>query len=543
VGAVTGAPLGMESTVPSPPTPAPAGRWLPSPGAMTALAVGLGWLGIWLSWQHRWEGIACAGGAMVLAVLAVRHGRALGRGRNISLRTALEEAAARNDQLEALRHLSQVLLSERPLPDLLTDISRSAADLLDAEAAGIGLVVEEGRFLRVVAGTGGVEAVLHRLLPTDRSIAGWVVTHDEAVIVPDIDVDPRNYQFGDAPSSLKSTAMTPLRSGGLVIGMIAVFDRRGGAPFHPAHLELLSVLADQAALGLDRVHMHEESRRSATELAKKNIELLRATRLKDEFLANVSHELRTPLNAIIGFSELILTGDLGTVRDEHKEFLESIHRNGKHLLRLINSVLDVSRIDAGRMTLDLAGTDLRDAIRGAAADTESLRRSRSQVCRLELPDHPLVAIADAVRIQQILFNLLSNASKFTAEGGEVVLRALATRTPLPVPGDRAGEQPRLEHRDAIWVSVGDTGIGIRAEDMGKLFQEFSQVDASASRRVQGSGLGLALSKRLVELHGGQIGAESVMGRGSTFWFILPTDGPIRHTGGRGRGEPPGAPEE
>jgi signal transduction histidine kinase len=520
--------------------PADPGRRLPSPGALTALAVGLGWLGIWLSWQHRWEGIACAASAMALAVLAVRHGRALGRDRNVSLRTALEEAAARNDQLEALRHLSQVLLSERPLPDLLTDVSRSAAELLDAEAAGIGLVVEEGRFLRVVAGTGGVEQVLHRLLPTDRSIAGWVVTHDEPVIVADIDADPRNYQFGDAPSTLRSTAMTPLRSGGLVIGMIAVFDRRGGAPFLPAHLELLSVLADQAALGLDRVHMHEESRRSATELAKKNVELLRATRLKDEFLANVSHELRTPLNAIIGFSELILTGDLGPVREEYREFLESILRNGKHLLRLINSVLDVSRIDAGRMTLDLAATDLRDAIRGAAADTESLRRSRAQTCRLELPDQPLIAIADAVRIQQILFNLLSNAAKFTAERGEVVLRALATSTPLPVPSDRAGERAHLQRRDAIWVSVGDTGIGIREDDMGKLFHEFSQVDASASRRVQGSGLGLALSKRLVELHGGQIGAESVLGKGSTFWFILPTDGPIRQGSGRGRGETPPA---
>jgi len=371
----------------------------------------------------------------------------------------------------------------------------------------------------------------------DGSLSGWVVAHDEPLLVADVRKDPRSFHFPDDPHDLRSTAMTPLRAGGLVIGVICVYDRKDGSPFRAEHQELLRVLADQAAIGFDRAHMHEESMRSAQELARKNIELLRATRLKDEFLANVSHELRTPLNAIIGFSELILTGDLGPVREEHKEFLESIHRNGKHLLRLINSVLDVSRMDAGRMNLDLAATDLRDAIRGAAADTESLRRSRQQVCRLELPDHPLIAFADAVRIRQILFNLLSNAAKFTAEGGEVVLRALATNAPLPIPGDRAGEQGRLERRDAIWVSVGDTGMGIRPEDMGRLFIEFSQVDASASRRVQGSGLGLALSKRLVELHGGQIGAESIFGKGSTFWFILPTDGPVRLAGLKGpRGE-------
>ncbi|HWA41044.1 MAG TPA: ATP-binding protein, partial [Gemmatimonadales bacterium] len=318
------------------------------------------------------------------------------------------------------------------------------------------------------------------------------------------------------------------------IGVIGVFNHRGGGTFTEEHLERLRTLADQAALGFDRAHMHEESQRTAHELARKNVELQRATKLKNEFLANVSHELRTPLNAIIGFSELLLTGDLGAVRSEHKDFLESIHRNGRHLLRLINSVLDVSRIDAERMELELTETDLLQAIRGAAADTESLRLAKHQTCRLELPDQPLHALADAVRVQQILFNLLSNAAKFTPEGGEVVLRALATSTPLPVPGGRSGERPRLERRDAVWISVGDTGIGIRQEDLGRLFQEFSQVDASASRRVQGSGLGLALSKRLVELHGGQIGCESIYTKGSTFWFILPTDGPIRRPGVKGQ---------
>ncbi len=505
----------------------PLGRRLFTPAGLTIIAVCLGWIGVFSAWEHRWIGVVSAGLAMLIAFVAVWRGRIMTRRRNQSLRDALTAAADRNRELEALRHLAQVLLSGRSLSDLLTEVCRFAADLVGGESAAIGIVVEEGRFLKVVAATGRMQHAEQRLIPTDRSLVGWVVTNDEPVIVADMGRDPRNFDFADTPRELKAAAITPLRSGGLVIGVVCVFNRQDGGGFTTEHLELLRALADQAAIGFDRAHMNEEGKRSEGELARKNIELQRATRLKNEFLANVSHELRTPLNAIIGFSELLLTGDLGEVRAEHKDFLESIHRNGKHLLRLINSVLDVSRIDADRMRLELTETDLIQAIRGAAADTESLRLARQQTCRLELPDQPLHALADAVRVQQVLFNLLSNAAKFTPEGGEVVLRALATSTPLPIPGDRTGEHPRLERREAVWVTVGDTGMGIRPEDIPKLFQEFSQVDASASRRVQGSGLGLALSKRLVELHGGQIGCESIYGKGSTFWFILPTDGPVR----------------
>ncbi|HET7042096.1 MAG TPA: ATP-binding protein, partial [Gemmatimonadales bacterium] len=488
------------------------------------------WIAFLEAWDHRAQAALVGGVASLLALFTVTRGRILSQRRNRSLHQALAEAAERNTELEALRHLAQVLLTGQSLPTLLSEVSHFSAELLGAEAAGIGLVVEEGRFIRIAAGTGLMAHAIDRLVPLEGSIAGWVVTNDRPTVVDDMTRDPRNFEFPDSPRELRAAAWTPLRSGGLVIGVIGVFNRRGGGPFSATDLDRLRALADLAAIGFDRTQLLEESRRAAGELASKNVELQRATRLKNEFLANVSHELRTPLNAIIGFSELLLTGDLGEVRPEHRDFLESIHRNGRHLLRLINSVLDVSRIDADRMRLELAATDLQQAIRGAVADTESLRLARRQTSRIELPDTPLTAIADAVRVQQILFNLLSNASKFTPEGGEVVLRALATTTPLPVPGERNGERPRLQNREAVWISVGDTGIGIRTEDLPKLFQEFSQVDATASRRVQGSGLGLALSKRLVELHGGQIGAESIFGMGSTFWFILPVEGPIRRGG-------------
>ncbi|HSN14731.1 MAG TPA: histidine kinase dimerization/phospho-acceptor domain-containing protein, partial [Anaeromyxobacteraceae bacterium] len=441
--------------------PAPEPRRLFTPTGLTVIAVGLAWIAFIEAWDHRWQSAVIGGVASFLALFLVTRGRILSQRRNRSLRDALAAAAARNDELEALRHLAQVLLAGESLPTLLSEVSHFAAGLLRGEAAGIGLVVEEGRFIRVAAGTGLMEHAVDRLVPLENSIAGWVVTNDRPIVVADMTADPRNFEFPDTPRELKAAAWTPLRSGGLVVGVIGVFNRRDGTPFTDEDLGRLRALADLAAIGFDRAQLLEESRRGAAELAAKNVELQRATRLKNEFLANVSHELRTPLNAIIGFSELLLTGDLGEVKEEHRDFLESIHRNGRHLLRLINSVLDVSRIDADRMRLELAETDLQQAIRGAVADTESLRLARRQTSRIELPEEPLIALADGVRVQQILFNLLSNASKFTPEGGEVVLRALGTTTPLPVPGERNGEHPRLVNRAAVWISVGDTGIGIR----------------------------------------------------------------------------------
>jgi signal transduction histidine kinase len=341
--------------------------------------------------------------------------------------------------------------------------------------------------------------------------------------------DPRSYRMPGLDVLLRTAAVVPLRSAGVVIGTVSVYNHREGRPFREHDLQLLETLGDQVVVGLDRASVLDEIRRSERTLAAKNVELQRATRLKSEFLANMSHELRTPLNAIIGFSDLMLTEGVGPVSPQQREFLEAILRNGRHLLELINGILDLSKIEAGRMGLSLVATDLREAITGAVADTESLRRAKNQNVWLELDDTPLKVVADGVRVRQVLFNFLSNASKFTGEGGSIILTALSTQAPLAPPADRAGDERKLVTRDVVWVSVADTGIGIAPEDMPKLFQEFSQVDSSASRQAQGTGLGLALSKKLVEMHGGTIGAESLPGRGSTFWFILPADGPVRRS--------------
>ncbi|HET9726521.1 MAG TPA: ATP-binding protein [Gemmatimonadales bacterium] len=497
------------------------------PAALSAIAVVVGWAGVYFAFQSSWLGVVLPLVTTALTLTAVRQGERMGRERSAELRRALEAAAVRNRELERLRHLAAILLAGTDTGRLVEEVASAAADLLEAESGGVTLIVEEGRFLRVAAATGPLAPAVGALIPVDRSIVGWVVTNDAPVVTDDLAADPRSYSVPELPVTLRTAATVPLRSAGVVIGTVSAYNRRDGRRFDDHDLRLLQILGDQVVVGLDRAAVLEQSRRNERALAAKNIELERATRLKSEFLANMSHELRTPLNAIIGFSDLILEGATGDVSPQQRDFLEPVLRNGRHLLALINSVLDLSKIEAGRMTLTLAPTDLREAITGAVSDTASLRTSKRQECTVKLDDGPLAVVADGVRVRQVLFNLLSNAAKFTPEGGLIELTAVRTRAPLPVPSDRAGDERRSVTQDVVWIAVADSGIGIAPEDMSKLFHEFSQVESSASRQAQGTGLGLALSKKFVELHGGRIGAESIPSKGSTFWFILPTEGPVR----------------
>jgi protein-histidine pros-kinase len=229
-----------------------------------------------------------------------------------------------------------------------------------------------------------------------------------------------------------------------------------------------------------------------------------ANRLKSEFLANMSHELRTPLNAIIGFSELMFDGQVGPMADDHREYLGDILTSARHLLRLINDILDLSKVEAGKMEFrpesvelaQLAG-EIRDVLRGLAT---------AKQLRIELEVDPSLGavIADAARLKQVLYNYLSNAIKFTPEGGTVRVRFSPAGDPL-------------EFR----LDVEDTGIGIAEADLAKLFIEFQQLDSTTAKRYQGTGLGLALTKRVVEGHGGRVEVKSTFGKGSTFSAIFP----------------------
>ena len=315
----------------------------------------------------------------------------------------------------------------------------------------------------------------------------------------------------------REVAVAPLRTAGRLAGLLIAIPPDH---FSSDHMDALALALPNLAIACERESAFQHTRRLATEvrrtaqyleeqsdeLTRLNEELAKANRLKSDFLANMSHELRTPLNSIIGFSDMLLTQEVGALNAMQQDFLETVARNGRHLLQLISELLDLSKIEAGRLQLTPEAIDLRDLLREAADSVRAQSEKRQHRLDLELPETPLAITADHVRVRQVLLNLLSNAIKFTPDGGRVRLLGR---------GEDSG----------IRVEVIDTGIGIAVEDQPKLFKEFVQIDASASRHYEGTGLGLALCKRLVELHGGHIGCNSARGAGSTFWFTLPRQHP------------------
>ena len=275
----------------------------------------------------------------------------------------------------------------------------------------------------------------------------------------------------------------------------------------------------------DVQHWAEELERRVEErtdaLAQANQQLQEADRVKSQFLANMSHELRTPMNAVIGYTELLLEGTYGPLTGQQQDRLQKVVRNAKSLLQLINDILDISKIEAGRLVLNLSPANLRDVITASLQTVEPLAREKHLHLDIDVDRSLPRVVLDEVRIKQVLDNLLANAVKFT-ERGNVAIRATCwqegdTRSPIVWPGSPPG---------GAWVLVGvsDTGIGIAREDLTKIFEAFRQADNSTTRRYGGTGLGLAIARELVEMHGGAIWAESVVGNGSTFYFTLPLKG-------------------
>ena len=320
-----------------------------------------------------------------------------------------------------------------------------------------------------------------------------------------------------AVPSASVVLLAPLRSAGRLVGLLVVLS---ASPLTADQHALLELTAPNLAIACERESAFQRTRRLATEvrhtaryleeqsdeLTRLNEELAKANRLKSEFLANMSHELRTPLNSIIGFSEMLLTEETGgaALSDLQRDFVETVARNGRHLLQLISELLDLSKIEAGRLQLVRESLDLAAVVREAADSVRAQVEKRRHDLGIDVPA-ALTVSADRVRVRQILLNLLSNAVKFTPDGGRISVRAQTD-----------------DGRPFVRVEVVDSGVGIAPKDQDKLFREFVQLDGSLSRQYEGTGLGLALCKRLVELHGGAIGLVSAVGTGSTFWFTLPT---------------------
>jgi signal transduction histidine kinase len=279
----------------------------------------------------------------------------------------------------------------------------------------------------------------------------------------------------------------PLLRERTLVGVVTLW-RRGVAPVGESHVALLQSFAHQAVIAVENARLLNE--------------LERANKHKSDFLAHMSHELRTPLNAIIGFSEVLGEGMFGALNEKQADYVKDIHESGRHLLALINDILDLSKIEAGKMELELSTFHLPTAISNALVLVRE--RALRHGIRLASQIDPRLSEfhADERKLKQVLLNLLSNAVKFTPEGGRVdVTAALDT--------------------DHIEIAVRDTGTGIAPEDQGSLFEEFRQVGRDRLKQAEGTGLGLALTKRFVELHGGRIRVESALGKGSTFAFTLP----------------------
>lgn len=250
-----------------------------------------------------------------------------------------------------------------------------------------------------------------------------------------------------------------------------------------------------------------------------------ANRAKSDFLSNMSHELRTPLNSIVGFSELMRDGMAGTLTDTQKDFLNDIWESGKHLLRLINDILDLSKIESGKTELELNEFSPVELLKGSLVLFSEKTMKHRISLSMDVPEDIGSIIADEMKIKQVVLNLLGNALKFTPAGGTVTLRARKVPS-SQFPGHHEEISRELstvnrEHLDSLVVSVEDTGIGIAKEDMSRLFKPFQQLEATATKRFEGTGLGLNISKKLVELHNGRIWVESELGKGSRFFFEIP----------------------
>ena len=420
------------------------------------------------------------------------------RGQSPNPRDLLRQQAATAGILRIIRE------SPADLQPVFDAIVQSAARLFPQCNAGIAMREGDSLHLRAFAGprAGAIdraEVAAIYPLPYDprRVLTARVIEDARTLEIADSAAPgvPELLARAAVVGKFRAAVFVPLVREGRGLGALVLTHPRPGFRLKPEQRALLETFADQALIAIENVRLMGEIREKTRALEV-------ASRHKSEFLANMSHELRTPLNAVIGFADALRAKMVGDVNEKQAEYLESIRQAGEHLLALINDVLDLSKVEAGRMELALARFDLPQAI--AQAMTQVRPRALRDGIELGKEIDPRLGEfeADERKLKQVLLNLLSNAIKFTPSGGRVEVNA------------------RLD-TDRVFISVKDTGAGISPEDRARLFEMFQQLGRDDARKAEGTGLGLALTKRLVELHGGEIAVDSAPGKGSTFTFALP----------------------
>jgi signal transduction histidine kinase len=442
----------------------------------------------------------------VLKTVADQIAVALGNARLYEqLRLQLRERTQKENILRIQRDLVVTLSSLSHPEEILQMAVKILSRELNVPLVEIFLIDTTGTLLVPVASEG---YPVGHTQPIDihSGIVGWVYRHRQAALFGDVQQVPYYYPF--SPDT-RSEICAPLASNNTILGVINLESPQVEA-FSAEDLRMLTVVSSNLVVLMEKARLFSEVERARAELEARAIALESANerlreldRLKSQFLANISHELRTPLNSIIGFSEVILDGITGPLLADQREYVQYIHGSGKHLLDLINDLLDFSKIESGRMQLECTHFQMEDLLDEVRALITPQIEKKEQELVFELEGQIPPIQADRLRMRQVFFNLLSNANKFTAQGGKIKVIC----------------QP--EGAQGIFLAVQDNGIGIRAEDQKMIFEEFRQVDGSLTREVAGTGLGLAISKRIIELHHGRIWVESEFEHGSTFYIRLP----------------------
>jgi ammonium transporter len=432
----------------------------------------------------------------------------MGTFRDITARKQAErDQSQQNTLLKTVNDTALTLLNRLNLDVLLNDMLRRAAELSGTQHAFIHLRTDGDNF-ELRAGIGLYAGYIGLRTKGTEGLTGAVVAAGEAMIVPDYQAWRGRLNAFSKDMPVRALMGVPLYSGGEVIGMLGVAHTDPELKFVKADTELLMRFSELAAIALDNARLYESAQLEIAERKRAEEAAEEASRAKSAFLANMSHELRTPLNAIIGYSEMLEeeandSGYSAAVPD-----LNKIKSAGRHLLDLINNILDLSKIEAGRTDLYLETFDITATLTDITTTIQPLLKKNKNTLRVDCPPAIGAMRADLTKVRQTLFNLLSNAIKFT-ENGEISLVVT--------------QETDADDDDYILMAVTDTGIGMTPDQVGNIFTEFIQADASTTRKYGGTGLGLTISKRFCQMMGGDITVSSELGQGSTFTVRLPVD--------------------
>ena len=437
-----------------------------------------------------------------MAIVTAFAGQAAMAVNNVQLVQELEsrsgELAKKVEELEALREVGEAVSSSLDADHVLSTIAMHAVALSGTDGGSIMEYSEQDSCFMVRSVFMTEPAVVDLLrsvrIDLNETLVGRAARERRPIAVADLDtveLDPHLRILHDA--GWRSLVAVPMLREDQIVGSLIVRRKRTGS-FSEETLDLLETFASQSALALLNAQLFRE-------LTHQSVELELASRHKSEFLASMSHELRTPLNAVLGFSEVLLERMFGEINERQEEYLRDIHGSGKHLLELLNEILDLSKVEAGRMELEYTSFDLHLLLDGVVAMLRERALTNGIELGVEVADGVDDVYSDELRLKQVLLNLVTNAVKFTGNGGLVTVRA---------------------HREGaeILITVTDTGIGVPEADRERIFESFQQGGRGSSHE-EGTGLGLTLSRRLVELLGGHMWLESEVGRGSTFGFSLP----------------------